>query len=306
MSWTRRLRRTAGAGLLVVTAGVALLGFTSEGASRTSTRAPSGCGALPAHTTADIGRRVTDRVPRTAAVTVVDHAVARGVDVRGAIADLRALHQRLRVRVRSTLPSTGIDVEVLSDGDVDVDLTALDALMRVPLEHHEHVEDPRLAAVLACYHRRIVAEREFAGTRLRLVVPADPRTCFRAGRLVVDGTNSDRLRCNAAGFTLPGAAELRVFGLDIVRLSSPPTIVVTPGIDPTSADPAGVLARLLTHELVHHYDNQMGLLPWTGSLAGYEQRAYYVERSVARARRGEPLPRAIRFPTADQGAAPRG
>lgn len=85
----------------------------------------------------------------------------------------------------------------------------------------------------------------------------------------------------------------------IIELRGSPLIVLAPAAgqrDPPRPDRA--LTRVLVHEVVHLYDNAMGLFPRPGEMLAYEQRAHYAEvRIVAWFRdRDRPLPTPIRFP----------
>ncbi|MFP5308748.1 MAG: hypothetical protein ACLGIR_04125 [Actinomycetes bacterium] len=255
------------------------------------TSAPDGC-VLPDAATVPPEDRVASRIPPEDAPTAVDRTTA-GVDVPGVLGDLRGFTRRTRTVGSWVLPSSGIWVEVLSDGDVDVDPMALDALLVATLTPVEGMRDARAVALLGCLHELVVERGTLGGSRLRLFVAADPRTCFRAGRLVdVDDG------CDALGVALPPVdVRLRAFGRSIGGLAAPATIVVTAGTTGDGDDAAHRLASVLVHELYHHAENVGGLLPWRGPLVAYEQRATYVQRAVVEAAEdtgGLPVP--LRLP----------
>lgn len=294
----RARRGVAGVGLALLVAVVAVVWSTTSApianADGPATVAPPGCPALPDHTPTDDGVRVGDVVPPEAAATAVDHARFGGVDVPGAVRDLHGVLSTYQPVAEAALASSGMRVAVLSDGPLEVDLDALDALARTWLERTDLYDDPRMRALVSCYRRRVLDERELAGSTLRIFVPADPRTCFNAARLVdrADG-------CTALGVTFPRVpGSLRVLGVEVARLRNHATIIVSPGVERhRGADLA--LARELVHELSHHIDNALGLPPWAGSLTQYEQRAYYVETVVGARVAADPsvLPLAIRYPS---------
>ena len=290
-------------GVVLVAAVVSAGGYAvAEVAPRDdAVRAPGGCPTPP-----DLGLvaeedRVGTVVPAASAPTATDHARS-GLDLPGALQDLRDLSDRFRPVAEFVLPSTGIAVTVLSDGPVEVDVEALDRLTRLPLAQPELFGDARVAEVQRCYARRLLVDREFAGHALRLVVPADPATCFQAGRLVSFGAGGGTRSCDSAGVTLPEVSlSPRLLGMDLADARAPATVLVTAATDPGRGDADGVVAGLLLHEFHHVVENAFGLVPWSGSLRHYEQRAYYVEREVRRhlRSRGLALPRPIRFPEAD-------
>lgn len=270
-------------------------------------RAPTGCPAPPSVDLVPEEARVEAVVPRSTAPTATDHLGA-GIDVRGAVADIRSLSSRFRPVAELVLPSTGMAVTVLSDGPLEVDAEALDQLTRLPLRQPGMFADGRMAEVQQCYAERILEGRELAGHQLRILVPSDPGTCFRAGRLVQLPPDQGADGCDSAGVTLPEVTvRPRLLGWDLAHARSPATVLVT-AASPGHPDPDGVLAGLLLHELHHVIENAFGLLPWTGSLRHYEQRAYYVEREVRRhlRARGLPLPRPIRFAVDGAPDSPRG
>lgn len=296
-----------GTGVAVATAAAVLGagGYASAGvtASDDAVRAPEGCPTPPAIGVVPEKDRVDSVVPAASAPTATDHARA-GVDLRGAYEDVRQLTARFHPVAEFVLPSTGIAVTVLSDGPIEVDAEAFDRLTRLPLTQPEMFRDARVAEVQRCYARRMLVDRELAGRTLRLVVPADPATCFRAGRLVAFGGEGEARACDSAGVTLPQVSlSPRLLGMDLADARAPATVIVTAATDPQQGDADRVLAALLLHELHHVVENAFGLVPWSGSLRHYEQRAYYVEREVRRhvRSRGLALPQPIRFP--DPGAA---
>jgi hypothetical protein len=266
---------------------------TPAGAIRT----PPGCDGIRAADTVADADRVLTVVPPDTAPTAMDH-VLPGVDVPAALAEFREILTGFTPVAAFELPSTGMQVTVLSDGALEVDAAAFDRLLRLSLDAPEVFADGRVADVQRCYARRLLHERELAGRSLRVLVPADPAQCFRAGRLVAITGEADAAACDSAGITLP-AVDLRptLFGLPLAELAAPATVVLTAAAPPGDPDADGRLARLLLHELHHVVENAVGLTPWNGSLREYEQRAYYVERSVRRHLRdaGMPLPQPVRF-----------
>lgn len=267
---------------------------TSDGAVRT----PAGCPTPPSSEMVAEEDRVSSVVPAVTAPTATDH-VRAGIDLRGLLDDLRHLSGRFEPVADFVLPSTGIAVTVLSDGPIVVDAEALDRLTRLPLSQPELFRDARVGEVQRCYAQRMLVDRELAGRTLRLLVPADPATCFRAGRLVTFGNDDEARVCDSAGVTLPEVSlSPRLLGMDLADARAPATVVVAAATDPRRGDPELVVAGLLLHEFHHVVENAFGLVPWTGPLRHYEQRAYYVEREVRRhlRSRGLALPRPIRFP----------
>lgn len=277
--------------------GMSAAGYASAGITPSdgAVRSPTGCPSLSDVDLVAEADRVETVVPAASAPTVSDHAGA-GFDLRGAIEDVRGLSSRFRPVAEFVLASTGMEVTVLSDGPLEVDVDALDRLTRLPLTQPGMFGDTRVAEVQRCYAQRILDGRELAGHSLRILVPADPATCFRGGRLVPLG--ADAGSCDSAGVTLPQVSvRPQLLGMDLAHARAPATVLVTAATDPARRDPAGVLAGLLLHELHHVTENAFGLPPWSGSLRHYEQRAYYVERAVRRhlRSRGLTLPRPIRF-----------
>lgn len=293
---------------LVAVAGLSAAGYASAVVVTPGdvVRSPSGCPVpLPQDLVAEEDR-VATVVPRATAPTATDHA-RDGFDLRGALDDVRALSGRFVPVASFVLPSTGLDVTVLSDGPITVDVEALDRLTRLSLAQPGLFRNARVAEVQRCYGDRILDAGELAGHELRLVVPADPATCFRGGRLVALDSPSDVATCDSAGVTLPEVSiRPRLLGLDLAHARAPATIMVTASTSP-GRDAEGALAGLLLHELHHLVENAFGLTPWSGSLNHYEQRAYYVEREVRRhlRSRGLRLPRPVAFPDVGEGPADR-
>lgn len=305
------MRRMAQWAALLAAVSASTLGWASLGAAPpqldpTATRAPAGCDPLPSHDERDGGRRVRDVIPPGAAATAVDHAARGGIDVPGALRDFRELVAGYTTVAAVELPSTGMIVDVRSDGPIQVDATALDALAIAPLMLHHRFDDPRLSSLAVCYERRIVHQRELAGSRLRVYVPSDPRACFRAGRLTADPVGDGVRWCDASGITLPAlSGPVRLFGMEVARLRTESSIIVAPGVaNRRQAQP--IVALELAHELVHHYDNVMGLPPWVSSLRHYEQRAYYIENRLREwyAAPDQELPLPIRY-VAHQAGSPK-
>lgn len=287
----------------VVAAGASGLAAPVGSTSDDAVRTPAGCPAPPPFEMVAEEDRVGSVVPAATAPTATDHARA-GIDVRGALEDLRALSGRFEPVAEFELPSTGIAVTVLSDGPIEVDVEAFDRLTRLPLVQPELFRDARVGEVQRCYARRMLVDRELAGRALRVLVPADPATCFQAGRLVTFGSGEEARACDSAGVTLPEVSlSPRLLGMDLADARAPATVVVAAATDPRHDDPGRVIAGLLLHEFHHVVENAFGLVPWSGPLRHYEQRAYYVEREVRRHLRGRglALPRPIRFP--DPGVA---
>lgn len=262
-------------------------------------RAPRGCPPPGGRDEVPAEDRVTTVVPEATAPTAADHAAAGGVDLRAAVEDVRRMATRFVPVAEFELPSTGIVVSVLSDGPVEVDVEAFDRLWRLLFDDPDVFRDRRVATVQRCYLRRLVEERELAGHELRVVVPADPSTCFLGGRFVPVGEDGFAASCDSAGVALPRLElGLRPFGLSVVDAASPATVLVTAAAVPGHPDPETRVAWLLLHELHHVVENAFGLTPWSGSLRHYEQRAYYVERELRRhlAERGVRPPLPIRYP----------
>ena len=259
-------------------------------------RGPRGCPPLPADDTTPRAERVDTVVPRATAPTIVDHT-PRTPDVAGIFADARQVLGGFEVLERVALPSSGIIVELRSDGPLVFDAAQLDELARLPLERHRRFTDRRIAALLSCYRDRVLGDLELAGTTLRIYVPYDHTTCYQEGRLRQVGGDTYATSCDAAGFTLPGVPlRMKLMGREVARIGNQPTIVVS-GAARDRAVAEVRLAYHLVHEFIHHYDNALGLPPWTGTLSQYEQRAYYIERTLRAqlTEEGGP-PLAIRYP----------
>jgi hypothetical protein len=296
-------RRTAAAALTLalvvalVAAGTSVLRavnrFAAAGAGGVRaagavTSAPEGC-ALPDPGVVRPEDSVASRIPPEDAPTALDRTAA-GVDVRGVVDDVRGLTRGARTVGTWVLPTTGVVVEVLSDGDVSVDPMAFDDLLVAAVTPVPSMRDVRAVALLRCLRTLVVDQRILAGSRLRVFVPADPRTCFLTGRLVdVDDG------CDALGVALPSVdVRLRAFGRPVGGLAAPATIVVAAGTDEDLDTAARRLASVLLHELYHHVENVAGLLPWRGPLQAYEQRATYVQRAAV-AQAGDRLPLPLRL-----------
>lgn len=284
---------------LVTSIGASAAGYASTVvvASDDVLRTPTGCPMVPPPEEIAAEDRVAAVVPRATAPTATDHARA-GIDLRGALEDVRSLSSRFQPVADAVLPSTGMHVTVMSDGPIEVDIDELDRLTRLLLTQPDLFRNRRVAEVQRCYGERILRGRELEGHELRVIVPSDPATCFRGGRLVQLDAAMGARTCDSAGATVPElAVRPRILGLELGHARLPATVVVTAATDPAHRDPAGVLAGLLLHELHHVVENAFGLPPWSGSLRHYEQRAYYVEREVRRhlRSRGLRLPRPIAF-----------
>lgn len=285
---------------IVILAGVvalAVVGYMGdvEWAATEVVRTPDGCPNLPPSHATPAPQTAARVVPRETAPTVIDHAV-EAPDVRGVFADARAVLGGFGVIGTMVLPSSGIEIELRSDGPLSIDEAELDALARLPLERHATFSDARVAALLRCYQERVMVERELQGTKLRLYVPSDHATCFSHGRLARVGKGGFTATCDAAGVTLPGLPlRINLFGKEVARFDNDPAIIVSgAAATPETADER--LASHLLHELVHHYDNHMGLGPWNGPLSHYEQRAYYVERTLRASLKDEGgLPTPVRY-----------
>ncbi|MDX1621075.1 MAG: hypothetical protein R3320_08805 [Nitriliruptorales bacterium] len=286
----------AGFLILVVLSIAGYAGPASSPPADVLARGPSGCPPLPRDDTTPKAHRVDEVVPRATAPTIVDHAPPVP-DVAGILTDAREVLGGFEVLERLTLPSSGMVIEVRSDGPLLIDPAALDRLARLPLDRSRRFSDLRISALLDCYHERVLEDRELADSTLRIYVPSDHTTCYQEGRLTRVGGDTYATSCDAAGFTLPGVPlRVKLLGAEVARISSKPSIIVSGAArDRAVADVR--LAYHLLHEFVHHYDNALGLRPWTGPLAHYEQRAYYIERTLRAqltALGGPPL--AIRYP----------
>lgn len=294
-----RWRVVASLGAILATIGVSAGGYASAVvvASDDAVRTPTGCPMVSPMDVIAEEDRVATVVPVETAPTAADHA-RTDFDLFGALADARELGSDFRPVADAVLPTTGLHVTVLSDGPLDVDVDELDRLTRLPLTQPELFRNARVAEVQRCYADRILEGRELAGHVLRILIPSDPATCFRGGRIVSLRGDLDARSCDSAGVTFP-EVDLRpaVLGLELGQASLPATVVLTAATDPGRSDAGRALAGLLLHELHHVVENAFGLSPWSGSLRHYEQRAYYVEREVRRhlRRRGLALPRPIRF-----------
>lgn len=304
----RLRRRTVGVlGAILATIVISAGGYGSTVvvASDDVVRTPTGCPLVPPMDTVAEPDRVAAVVPKDQAPTATDHARA-DFDLPGALRDVRHLGAGFEPVAEAVLPSTGMHVTVLSDGPLEVDVEELDRLTRIPLTQPELFRNARVTEVQRCYADRILRGRELAGRPLRILVPSDPSTCFRGGRLVSLRGGLDVRACDSAGVTFP-EVDLRpgLLGLELAEVSVPATVILTAATAPGRPDPEGVLAGLLLHEFHHVVENAFGLTPWSGSLRHYEQRAYYVEREVRRhlRSRGLALPRPIRFVGDAAGAA---
>lgn len=270
--------------LLPVTAGVGAV-------AAVSTHTPS-CATPHQH---GIPERISEVAPTTTAPTAVDnYPGADDEPLRGAIAALRRDLPDFRTVASGVLPASGLDVEIRSDGPVEISLEELDRLTREVLRPETPYGDATVDAWMACNARRVLDEQVLAGRRLRILLPSDPQTCFRAARFTTDPHGG----CDSHGVSLPEIdAKPRFLGFTLARLEAPPTIVVAPG-EPYAVEAATRTARLLVHEFVHHVDNALGNLPWNGSLRRYEQRAYFVERTLVNRPplQWRDLPRPVRFP----------
>lgn len=252
--------------------------------------APPGCPALPDQLAEiDIGGRPppTDGVDTAREVTAIDvwgRRATEALDPTSLGRFLATFHHDFDVIAEGRLPTLGMDVEVRSDGPLGVDLAALDRTARTMLTMD--YPDPRFAVLVDCYRRRIVSGRELEGRTLRIYVPADPTACFQAGVLTPRGDGG----CDAIGFAIPDTQLIPSLArLRPLSLRWPATIVLAPGQHSTHPEPVEQrAAQILVHELMHFFDNEMGLRPHPTALREYEQRAYYVEQVHSRAAaRGE-------------------
>lgn len=238
------------------------------------------------------GTPVAEAQPRERTKTVAHHVAGIDVDIPRALRGIRGLGAHSGPIAAHTLPSSGLRVEVHSDGALDIDPTALDEAFAAPFDL-EAFGDRQLRSVMACYRDRILTGRELEGTRVRLLVPSDPTTCLH--RTVTGAEAPPGAPCRSGGVTLP---EVDVSFGGFVRLAGSPLIILAPAaVDRDPAQPGRALTRLLFHELVHLYDNAMGLFPSPGQLMAYEQRAEYVERALVNHHRRQErdLPQPIRF-----------
>lgn len=256
---------------------------------------PAGC---PAPATVEIedgphGTPVEQAQPRERTATVAHHAAAARVDLPEAVRRVRGLFDGSELVASHTLSSSGIHVELHSDGPLRLHPADLEETFRAPFQP-EAVGDPELRAVLACYEDRIVGSRELDGVRVRILVPSDPRVCLH--RLVLGLDAPPGTPCRSGGVTLP-AVDLSIGG--VVQLGGSGLIILAPAaVDADPQQPSRALTRILVHELVHLYDNTMGLFPRPGELVAYEQRAHYIEAQVMSwyAGSGREVPRPLRYP----------
>jgi hypothetical protein len=234
----------------------------------TTFHAPAGCPELPE--VDDDAESLTEVIPADEVHTAGKHLGAHLPLVLTQVEAIRAMLADFAPteRFESRLLGT---VEVVSDGPVAVDPDQFDALVELTIGVWDRYGDERLADLHACYEERVVSG-ELADTGLRLFVPADPSSCFQGYALgaVVDGG------CDATGFTIPELA-LEAGRLNPFQATLPATVAVAPGAD---VDPERQAALILVHEIVHHLDNEFGLVPRPGEFQLYEQRAHYVERIV--------------------------
>lgn len=259
-------------------------------------RVPPGCPGLPPPRATPSAQQVAQVIPRESAPTAVDH-VDPAMNLGAMLTDARKLLGGFAVITRFTLPSSGIELEIRSDGPITVDQAEMDVIARLPLEQHATFSDARVAALLGCYRERVVVERELEGTRLRVYVPSDHAACFRLGRISRVGEGAFAATCDAAGVTLPGLPlKMKLLGMDVANLTNEATIVVS-GAAVSVEQAEERLSYFLLHEMIHHYDNSLGLRPWSESLSNYERRAYYVERTFREQfRDAGGLPVAVRYP----------
>jgi hypothetical protein len=256
---------------------------------------PDGCPDL----LANLERIVAAEMPPPEARVVASRADT-AIDVWGhrALAELRlpdladfvrSFHSEYPVVADGRLPSAGIDGEVRSDGHVEVDLDALDELLRLTLT--AAYPDLRFRALMYCYQGRLLSDGELEDRQLRIYVPGDPTVCFQGPILQPRGEGG----CDAVGIAIP-ELTLEVPGL---RLRWPATIVVSPGHHPSRLPSPEEQAALTTiHELVHFLDNKMGAYPHPATLVEYEQRANYAASALRlMAARGEvEIPIPFRWP----------
>jgi hypothetical protein len=216
------------------------------------------------------------------------------VSVPGIAAHVREMSRRFEERQTFTLETTGITVELLSDGPVAVNEYEFDRLIAMITGAEHPGVDRATVELLRCYHEALMETDDLAGRRLRLLVPADPEKCFvdLTVRRPPDG------HCNSTGLALPRFdVEVRAFRMPVAHLTFPDTVVVAPGAG-GDRDPRRAAALVLAHELVHYLDNQMGNLPPPDDHFEYEARAYAVERALReRSRAGRlNLPLPISYP----------
>jgi hypothetical protein len=268
--------------LLAVVAGVVLSGCA--GAAHTPTTVgmidvPPGCPGLYERLASIAEERAV--VPGCGVEAARDRtaidawAQSESLDAREISRFANAFHRGFDRATTGRMPTTGVTVEVRTDGTgVRVDLGALDRLLVAML--HADYDDARIQALMDCYRERTVDDRELDGSRLRLYVPDDPTLCFRG--LVLAGRDSGR--CDATGIAVPEIALPQRSGVD---LRWPATIAIAPGQSPEATYPAELRAALfLVHEFMHFLDNEMGAPPRLSNLAAYERRAYYVQETFGR------------------------
>ena len=254
---------------------------------RAAFRAPPGCPALPEVSETD-GESLGELVPAEEVLTATKHlgahwplAIVEFETIRDMLSGVAPVQQ-----FDSRLLGT---IEVVSDGNMRVDPDEFDALVELILSVAAEHGDERVAALHACYEDRILAG-ELSDRRLRLFLPADPRLCFRGYKLAPASEG-----CDARGFTIP---QMRVepSRWNPLRLTMPATVAVAPG-EPNGTAPT--ITLMLVHELVHHLDNEFGLLPDPSDLAAYEQRAVHVEETVAASVPKDELPMPVEYEGTD-------
>jgi hypothetical protein len=247
--------------------------------------APEGCPTLPDQIAQlELGGRspANGGVAAARQVTAVDvwgRRAAEAVDPESLARFLSRFHGDYPVVAEGHLPSIGVDVEVRSDGALRVDLAELDAMAHQMLTLP--YPDPRFTVLMDCYRRRILSAGELEGRTLRIYVPADPTTCFQGGQL----TPRRQGGCDAIGVALPDTQlGPRFAAWRPASLRWPATIVIAPGQHSTHLEPVEERAALtMVHELMHFFDNEMGLRPPPLALREYEQRAYCIEQVFERA-----------------------
>lgn len=256
---------------------------------------PAGCPAAPQASVAQgpHGTAIAEAQPPQRTQTVATHASRTRIDLPEAVRGVRGLLRDIHLVATHTLDASGLRVELYSDGPLALDPQDLEAAFDAPLDARA-IEDAELREVLACYRDRIVGSRELEGARVRLLVPSDPTVCLH--RLALGRTGERTEPCRSGGVTIP-ALDVSVGG--VLELGGSTLIILAPA--PAVRDPARpgrVLTRILVHELVHLYDNAMGLFPRPGELMAYEQRAHYVEAQVMGwyARTGRDVPEPVRYP----------
>lgn len=242
--------------------------------------APPGCPMLPdriaalEHDDRDPGRGGVAAARESTAVDVWGRRSAQQIDARTVAEFFVRFHEGHPIQAEGRLQSIGLDVEVRSDAPITVDLQALDELASLMLD--VSYPDPRFAILMECYRQRIRVGEELEGRPLRIYVPSDPTACFQGGVLRPRGYGG----CEAVGAAVP---EVRVgprfLGMRPASMTWPATVFITPGQHYTHLDRVEVrAARIAVHELMHYFDNAMGLHPHPLALREYEQRAYYAEQ----------------------------